>query len=300
MHKFVFKKVKTPLGYIRVQPMPTKEELQLFYSQQYYQDEESLRQTGYEQSYDREEIAYRNLHSDLIIYALQNYCPNLIPSQVSFLEVGCGEGFLLSRAAERGWNVQGIDFSSYAIARFNPDMAERVTFGDAYKILEELFSSGKSFDFCVMQNVLEHVIDPEQLLQNIKKIIKPGGAILFIVPNDYSPLQMKALELGLIEEETWWSPPAHLSYFNIENCQEFVKSLGFKVIDVFSTFPVDIFLFHPESNYYKNRERGKDAHRARIRLELMMAEAGMDKYYAFCKSLAGVGMGRNFGLIIGT
>jgi SAM-dependent methyltransferase len=299
MHKYQFKKVKTPLGYITVEPKPTPEELKNFYSNLYYQDESVIRKTGYEKNYDEKEIAYRNLHSDLIIHGLEKFRTGLKPSETHFLEVGCGEGFLLAHALRRGWKVKGIDFNDYAIKKFNAHIAEHVIFGDAYSILDNMLCSGKTFDFCVMQNVLEHVLNPENLLQNIKKILKPSGVIMFIVPNDYSPLQMKALELGIISEETWWTPPQHLSYFNIKNGTAFAKSLGFSIKDVFSTFPIDILLFHPESNYYRNSNRGLDAHRARIHIELLMAEAGIDKYYAFCRALAGCGIGRNFALIIG-
>ncbi|MDJ0616483.1 MAG: class I SAM-dependent methyltransferase [Calothrix sp. MO_192.B10] len=300
MYKHNFQKVKQPLGYVTVEPKPTLEELENYYQTTYYQDSFIVNNTGYETEYNEKEIAHRHLYSDMIIYSLEQSCSKeLSSSNIRFLEVGCGEGFLLSRAAVKGWDVQGIDFNNYAINKFNPSMANKVEFGDVYNILDKMIlSSDQTFDFCVMQNVLEHVIDPKKLLQKLRNILSPKGVIMFIVPNDYSPLQMKALELGIISEETWWSPPDHLSYFNIQNGIAFVEDLGFKVKDIFSTFPVDIFLFHPESNYYKNRERGADAHRARIQIELLMAEAGIDKYLAFCRSLAGCGIGRNFALVI--
>jgi len=299
IEKLKFQKLKEPLGYISAYPKPTPEELQRYYAELYYQDDSVIQNTGYESYYTSEEVAHRRIQSQLILYALKKHRVSTSDyDQLELIEVGCGEGFVLAEAVNQGFNIYGIDFSDYAIQKFNPDIAEFVEFGDAYRLLQEVMASTKKYDFCVMQNVLEHVTNPKQLIHDVMRVLKPYGLCLFVVPNDYSPTQKKALDLGLIDEETWWAPPDHLTYFNIQNGIAFVESLGFTVLDVFSTFPIDFFLFHPDSNYYKHPKRGKSAHWARIHLELLMAEAGIDKYYELCRALAGVGMGRNFALII--
>lgn len=305
MDRRLFKKVVSPMGYITVEPKPTPEELKDYYQKLYYQSEEAIENTGYERRYSDEEISFRNLHSDLILYSLERAAsstrkPHSESFKPKFLEIGCGEGFLLHSAFQRGWDVQGLDFSSYAIEKFNPHLVEHVSFGDVYEILrQDMHGDIFQFDFCVMQNVLEHVIDPSLLLNNLKNMMRPGSLIMFIVPNDYSVLQIRSLALGLIDSETWWAPPDHLNYFNIENGAKFAQALGFKVKDIFSTFPVDFFLFHSGSNYYRDRNLGKEAHHARIKIELLLAEAGIAKYHSFCQALAGCNVGRNFALVLG-
>ena len=214
------------------------------------------------------------------------------------LEVGCGEGFVLKAGAEAGFNVRGIDFSKYAIEHFHPELLDRFESGNAYELLDRKISTNERFSTCVLQNVVEHVIDPELLLQKVKAILTPGGILAVMVPNDYSRLQKKAQALGLIDREYWFAPPAHLHYFNIENFKPFIEALGFKVVDQLADFPIEFFLFHKGSNYVLNPDRGGDAHRARIALDLLLAEAGLDAYVSFYRALSGCGMGRNVMVIL--
>jgi cyclopropane fatty-acyl-phospholipid synthase-like methyltransferase len=55
---------------------------------------------------------------------------------VDFLEVGCGEGFVLSSAVEKGWNVSGVYYQSAPVSAFNPVMVPRVA---ATKVSWDLF-----------------------------------------------------------------------------------------------------------------------------------------------------------------
>src|SRR5690606_9143615 len=119
------------------------------------------------------------------------------------------------------------------------------------------------------------------------------GSILLCVPNDYSPLQTYLLENKLVDSEYWWHPPDHLNYFNKSSLMRLLEHTGYRVKDVCSSFPIDFYLMHPNSNYYQNSENGKLAHKARLALESLMFAEGIDAYFHFCQALAGVNMGRN-------
>lgn len=289
-----FKKRKTPYGAISVSPVPSPEELANFYAEIYYQENSAQ---SYAYDYSEEEIAQRRLRAELMLYALEKISPPVKKGE-PFLEIGCGEGFILQAAAEKGYTIHGVDFSEFGIRKLHPELTDKVEFGDAYEILQRHLAADKHFKICVMQNVLEHIIDPPLLLQKVKNILLPGGIVSVTVPNDYSQLQQKAKETKMVDEEYWFLPSQHLHYFNAENIRDFAAYCGYEVVDSYADFPIDIFLFHPGSNYVKNKSNGKAAHQARLTLDLLLGEQGMGAYHRFYQALADCGMGRNVTVLL--
>jgi SAM-dependent methyltransferase len=176
-------------------------------------------------------------------------------------------------------------------------MVDRMRLGDAYRIITDMLAEGLAADIAVLQNVVEHVIDPDALLADIRRLTKPGGIVVIKVPNDFSRLQRVAMERGLIDREFWFAPPAHLHYFTVETLKAIMQKAGFSPLDAFSDFPIDWFLFHPGSNYVANPAAGKPAHNARVLLDLLLGESGIEPYYRFCQALADCGMGRDFAVV---
>jgi SAM-dependent methyltransferase len=219
-------------------------------------------------------------------------------ADIHILDLGCGEGFIVKTAFNEGYKVTGIDFSSFGIDKWNPEIAHLCQFGDIYKLLDEAVVSGQRYDVCILRNVLEHVIDPAGLLVKIRKILNVGGIAIISVPNDYSALQDLALSKGMIDREFWFAPPDHLYYFNTENIVPFMQKNDYAVMDMFSSFPVDFFLFHEGSNYIKNRSAGKAAHNARITIDLLLAQQGMEKFLNLYRAMAACGVGRDFTVVV--
>lgn len=289
-----FRKITNPEGYISVAPLPEPEELAKFYSELYYQ----MPQTAtYQETYPAEELAQRRLRGALLMYALERG-RGRPAGGASFLEVGAGEGFVLRAAADAGFDVEGIDFSGFGLNKFHPELSAKLRTGDAFDLLDKRLAEGRPTDVCVLQNVLEHVLDPVALLRRIRGVLASDGVAAITVPNDYSRMQQKAAELGMIDGEYWFSPPQHLHYFNVASLRAFVEANGFRVVDAYGDFPIEMFLFHPGANYARTPAAGPDAHKARVALDLLLAENGLDAYYGFCRAMTACGIGRNVTVIL--
>ncbi|TSC84062.1 MAG: methyltransferase, cyclopropane fatty acid synthase [Microgenomates group bacterium Gr01-1014_16] len=113
---------------------------------------------------------------------------SLIPikSDYKVLDIGCGRGELATWAASKGCSVIGIDYSSAAIKIANKVLLrqptlirQRVKFKSMN--LNNLEFTRETFDVVTCVEVLEHIYpdEQEQLLKQIKVILKPGG-YLFI------------------------------------------------------------------------------------------------------------------------
>lgn len=73
---------------------------------------------------------------------------------------------------------------------------------------------------------------------------------------------------------------------------------GYEVVDSYSDFPIDLFLFHTGSNYVMDTKNGPSAHKARMLLDLLISSSGLDKYLKFYRSMFDVGLGRDITVIL--
>ncbi len=98
------------------------------------------------------------------------------------LDVGCGAGaFAAGLKQERpGLEVWGVEMDPAAAARAER-VLDRVLVGDAAAVLPGL--GAERFDCIVLNDVLEHVWEPEQLLGRLRPLLGTGGRVVASVPN---------------------------------------------------------------------------------------------------------------------
>ena len=102
-------------------------------------------------------------------------------SPLRILDVGCAQGTLALLLAERGHQVTAVDirpqFLQYAQSRY-----ER---GDIHflvaNVLEDELPHG--FDLIFANQIIEHLVYPTQLLERLKRLLKPGGRLVVTTPN---------------------------------------------------------------------------------------------------------------------
>lgn len=116
------------------------------------------------------------------------------------LDIGCGNGAFLARAADMGWHVQGCEIDPKAVAACR-SIGIDILEGDAFHpSLKAQF-----FNVITMSHVLEHISDQPALLQRIHDLLHPGGWFWLALPNPQS--------MGLrISGSAWHAlhPPYHL------------------------------------------------------------------------------------------
>jgi 2-polyprenyl-3-methyl-5-hydroxy-6-metoxy-1,4-benzoquinol methylase len=96
------------------------------------------------------------------------------------LDVGCAAGFFLEVAAEQGFDVRGVEFSTVAISLARPDMRERIVCGDVNALLRQ---EAAKFDVVTAFDIIEHVQDPAKFLSEIREILVPGGILALSTPD---------------------------------------------------------------------------------------------------------------------
>ena len=275
-----------PAGFLEIAQKPSKEELRVYYAERYFQNNEG----SYRSEYSSEERAY--IENKLAQRA--QIVNNLANGRVgSMLDVGCGEGFAMAYFHRHGWTVEGLDYSQSGVAAMNPQYLSALTTGDVDTLLQHKISSGRKYDLIWLSNVLEHVPDPISLMGQMHELLNEAGVLVVTVPNDFSPVQRELIRQGHITEEFWVAPPDHLSYFDESSLRRIGAATGFQIQRLIGDFPIDMFLYHPGSNYIINKSLGPAAHRARVQLENLLSERPIQEINDFFDAMARVGLGRD-------
>jgi SAM-dependent methyltransferase len=94
------------------------------------------------------------------------------------LDVGCGNGRRMAIFARHGFSVEGIDPAPGDVAY----VREELGFPARCGTLRELAYPAASFDAVTFYNVLEHLPDPAETLQEVFRILRPGGVVFAVVP----------------------------------------------------------------------------------------------------------------------
>ena len=127
--------------------------------------------------------------------------------------------------------------------------------------------------------------------------MKSGSKLLLQVPNDFNPIQIAAVD-QLDVDEWWFCPPRHISYYNPKSLSKICTSIGFRVIDIITTFPIDLFLLSG-INYRKEPALGRKAHEMRLDFETKyVATHGIDRLIELYRHFAASGIGREIIILL--
>ena len=150
-------------------------------------------------------------------------------SDVNYLDVGCGTGFVVEAANNAGWTSKGIDLNPSTID-FGKNRGlnlENISFFD--KSLDD-----SRFDVISMFEVLEHVVNPVDFVNRASDLLTDNGLLFIYVPNYESASRML---MGLDAHFIW--PTHHLTYFDPQTLSSFIESREFN-IELINTEGLDI------------------------------------------------------------
>ncbi|GAB2872923.1 class I SAM-dependent methyltransferase [Hymenobacter ruber] len=276
-------------GFYEIKNKPTPEELRDYYARRYYQ--ENL--TTYQPEYPAEELEHIEGKLRLRHWVLEQL-RGTASGAGSFLDIGCGEGWALDYFQRQGWDVLGLDFSSFSVEKFHPALREKLRTGDLYEQVQKLVAARQQFDVLWLDNVLEHVLEPADLLRQCRQLIKPNGVLVVDVPNDFSALQQHLLDTGQIDRPFWVVLPDHLSYFTQSGLRNLAAATNWRVAKIIGDQPIDLNLLNPATNYVMDRAAGKGAHQSRlVQDNFLLRTAPLPAVAAYYEALAGVGLGRS-------
>ena len=151
------------------------------------------------------------------------------PGTKKILEVGCGGGMTGKALRERGFEkIVGIEINE-EVTREGRAFYDQIIIGDVEKI--RLPFEKEHFDCILYGDVLEHLVNPWQVLKDHQAFLKKGGAIICSIPNVRNYRILKNLifrgrweytQDGILDR-------SHLRFFTLGSIQEMLKEAGFEI-----------------------------------------------------------------------
>jgi 2-polyprenyl-3-methyl-5-hydroxy-6-metoxy-1,4-benzoquinol methylase len=141
------------------------------------------------------------------------------------LDVGCGKGWFLETARERGWQVQGVELCAEVAKRTMERMQTQVHVGSIFDVA----LPSETFDLVTMFDVIEHLEAPIEALRICYRILKSGGALALSTPN------LRGLGCRLLGARAFavW-PDEHIIYFGPASMKRALQLADFAEIEIAS------------------------------------------------------------------
>ena len=159
-------------------PMAEKIELKKFYKN--YYNHEKYKGINFFQKAENNINRIKNLSVKTVL----KEAPFLkkLEHKSKFLDVGCGLGNILAYAEKLNFDLYATDYDDEALSFVNSNFKIKCYNGD---LINAKFPDN-FFDQVNICHVIEHVLNPKELLLEIKRILKPGGFLSLGTPNSSS------------------------------------------------------------------------------------------------------------------
>lgn len=196
-------------------PQPSNDELAEIYGTYYFLGSEDT------ESKTRK-LQIKEATSQLYLDMIKAYRGNL---GGSLLEVGSGQGEFLLEALRRGYEVTGVEYSATACSMARNSLRTLDPSAESSLVVQGEVETAdlkpSSFDLCVMNDVIEHVRDPQKTIARIRSLLKPGGTIFIATPSldSWSARLMGKLWMEYKDE--------HLFFFGNSSLSKLLEGNGF-------------------------------------------------------------------------
>ena len=182
-------------------------------------------------------------------YSSHYYARRMAGTNQDVLDIGCGEGFFAAELVKAGNRVTGVDnlatpsqnsaFEEY----FSADLNEGIT-----PAIDRL--QGKRFGRVLLLDVLEHLRNPEQVLDQCHEVVSPDGVVIVSVPNIANIAARLMLLFGHFEyAQRGILDRTHVRFFTRKTARRLLESNGYSILEEKNTvIPVELILSFSTDN----------------------------------------------------
>jgi O-antigen biosynthesis protein len=154
------------------------------------------------------------------------------------LEIGCGEGktLLTLKKTGRAKFLAGVDLYQPAIDRAKKDLDWSL----AANIEEvKLPFESESFDYIILADILEHLIDPWKAMVTLRRFLKKEGFFIISFPNirNYQILKKLIINDDWFYQEKGILDKTHLRFFTLKSMAALLSQANLKIIDTKANAP---------------------------------------------------------------
>jgi len=142
----------------------------------------------------------------------------------TLLDVGCYTGAFMQVAEAEGWEVSGVEISTWAA-----EIARKTQKGPVYEVpLDQLSLPAASFDVITFWDVMEHLPYPTAFLQDTANLLKPGGILAF------STHMVDSLAVRLLGTRYPFFMDMHLVHFSRATAKRILEEHGYELLHIYT------------------------------------------------------------------
>lgn len=181
---------------------------------------------------NKQENYFVNVRKDLL---------DLIPDENkngTMLEIGAGEGNTLLYAKENNYanKIYGVELFEIENSNQSNDQFEEFLIANIETT--KLHFDELMFDVILLGDVLEHLVDPYTVLDNLKKFLKPNGIIIASIPNirEWNTMKTIFLKGDFRYDDAGILDRTHLRFFTKKNIIELFENNNYKIKKIVSNY----------------------------------------------------------------
>ena len=219
-------------GNIRTLPKPTADELAEIYSSVYLYDVHKLI------------ISEKRYRAKGLVEIIKKK----FDSRIKILEVGCNYGYLLEQLNDF-YDVSGIELDKSAV-----DYCVEKQLNVIQNTIEHFVaSSTETYDLIILSHVFEHLLNPDETLAHLQKLLRANGHLMILVPNS------KSVSRKLFGRFWgWWQVPVHINHFTPDSLSALLKKYTYQKQNVYMRGGDSLMLLLSVMNMFKaNKPGGK-------------------------------------------
>lgn len=190
-------------------PQPVQKDLSLRYDSNYFDYE-----------INNEKNFFSLMLETLSDIDFDSLSSNFDIAKSEFLDVGCATGLLPEYMKNEGWVSRGVE-----LCEASASYGKNIRKVDIYNgTLEEAEFSDNQFSIVHSSHLIEHLTSPSGYVEEVYRILKPGGYFITTTPNAAS---FQAIMFG----RNWRSAIAdHMFLFSVSTLSAMIKKQGFSII----------------------------------------------------------------------